>query len=99
MPDGTEHVVMTLNHVARASSGAVYNERRQLVPTTFAGEPRLTLGLIYDPSSRLSITLEPNSRIARETTLTHAPADDTRPRLRWGQWCREPSRPTWGSRR
>ena len=77
LPDGTEHVVTTLNHVARTSSGIIYNERRQLVPATFSGEPRLLSARIYDPSRRLNIDLDPFSRLARETTLTHAPA--TRP--------------------
>ena len=71
LSDGTEHVVMTMNHIARASSGVIYNERRSLVPVTFTGEPRLLEGHIYDPSSRRSIFLDPYTRLARETTLAH----------------------------
>ena len=74
LPDGSEHVVTTVNHVARASSGMIYNERRQLVPVSYTGEPRLLSARIYDPSSRRSIDLEPYGRIAREVTLTHEAA-------------------------
>jgi hypothetical protein len=74
LPDGSEHVVTTINHVARRSSGMIYNERRQLVPVTFLGEPRLLSGHIYDPSSRLSIFTEPMTRLAREQILTRPPA-------------------------
>ena len=71
LPDGSEHVVKTVNHVARASSGMIYNERRQLVPGDYTGTPRMLSALIYDPSRRLSISLDPHGRIAREVTLTH----------------------------
>jgi len=69
LPDGTEHVVMTINHVGRASSGMIYNERRQLVPVSFKGEPRLLAGHIYDPSSHLNTYFEPATRLARESIL------------------------------
>ena len=73
LEDGSEHVVTTMNHVARASSGVIYNERRVLVPAGFAGQPRVIESHVYDPSSHLSIFLDPYSRLARETTLAHAP--------------------------
>ena len=69
MPDGTEHVVTTTNHIARASSGRIYNERRVLVPATFKGEPRLLSAHIYDPSSRLSTFYTPQTHVARQMTL------------------------------
>src|SRR5580698_5662220 len=52
--DGNEHVVTTTEHIARASSGRIYNERRMFVTAEFKGTPRLLGFLIYDPSSRLS---------------------------------------------
>jgi hypothetical protein len=73
LPDGTEHVVTSVDHVARTSSGVIYNERRALVPVGFKDEPRLLGALIYDPNDRLSISLEPMSRLARERTLDHPP--------------------------
>ena len=44
--DGSEHVVTTTEHIARASSGRIYNERRVFVPAGFKGTPRL-LGFLH----------------------------------------------------
>jgi len=74
LPDGTEHVVTTVNHVARTSSGIIYNERRQLVPAGFKGTPRLLSGHIYNPSNHLSVFLDPMTHLARETILPGPPA-------------------------
>jgi hypothetical protein len=73
LPDGSINIRTTINHVARSSSGRIYNERRQLVPATFKGEPRLLSGHIYDPSNRLNIFYDPITRLARETVLTQPP--------------------------
>jgi len=67
--DGGEHIVTTTEHIARASSGRIYNERRMFVPADFKGTPRLLGFLIYDPSSRLSIRVDPMQHLAREVTL------------------------------
>lgn len=67
--DGSEHVVTTTERIARASSGRIYNERRMFVPADFKGTPRLLGFLIYDPSSRLSIRVDPMQHLAREVTL------------------------------
>ena len=67
--DGAEHIVTTTEHIARASSGRIYNERRMLVPADFKGTPRLLGFLIYDPSSRLSIRVDPMQHLAREVTM------------------------------
>jgi hypothetical protein len=69
MPDGSEHVVTTTNHIARASSGRIYNERRALRPAGLQGTPRLLSAHIYDPSSRQSIMINPDLHLAREVTL------------------------------
>ena len=74
LPDGTENVRTTTNHIARASSGRIYNERRQLMPPSFQGEPQLLSAHIYDPNSRLNIFLDPFRHLARESTLANAPA-------------------------
>src|SRR5271168_3492255 len=55
LPDGTENVRTTTNHIARDSSGRIYNERRALVPTSFKGEPRLLSAHIFNPADRLNI--------------------------------------------
>lgn len=74
LPDGSEHVVMTRNHIARSSSGRVRNERRRLVPATFQGEPRLLSVHLYDPSDRKSTFYDPATLLARETILPTPPA-------------------------
>jgi hypothetical protein len=79
LPDGTEHAVTTINHVARTSSGRIYNERRQLRPLGAPADPKnpepaLLGSHIYDPSSRLNIFLDPFSRLAREQVLEHPSA-------------------------
>jgi len=67
--DGSEHVVTTTEHIARTSSGRIYNERRMFVPADFKGTPRLLGFLIYDLSSRQSIRVDPAQHLAREVTL------------------------------
>ena len=74
LPDGSINTRTTTAHIARASSGRIYNERRQLVPTNFKGEPQLLSAHIYDPSSRLNIFYNPFQRIARETIFEAPPA-------------------------
>jgi hypothetical protein len=74
LPDGSVNTHTTTAHIARSSSGRIYNERRQLVSTNFRGEPMLLSAHIYDPSSRLNIFYNPFQRIARETILAHPPA-------------------------
>jgi hypothetical protein len=74
LPDGTTNIRTTVNHIARTSSGRIYNERRQLVSTAFKGEPILLSGHIYDPSSRLNIFVDPFTHLARETTLKRPPS-------------------------
>ena len=49
LPDGTEVITTTVNHIARDAQGRIYNERRRLVPTTFRGEPLLLEAHIFDP--------------------------------------------------
>jgi hypothetical protein len=73
LPDGSTNTHTTTAHIARSSSGRIYNERRQLVSTNFRGEPPLLSALIYDPSSRLSIFYNPFERIARERVLSRPP--------------------------
>ena len=74
LPDGSVNTRTTTALIARASSGRIYNERRQLVPATFKGQPALLSSHIYDPSSHLNIFCNPFQRIARETIFTEAPS-------------------------
>lgn len=76
LPDGTETIRMTINHIARDSSGRIYNESRRLVPSTFKGEPMLTSAHIFDPTTRHSIFYNPQLRLARDMVLQ--PTEATR---------------------
>ena len=80
LPDGTVNIRRTINHIARSSSGVIYNERRRLVSPSFQGEPRLLSSHIYDPQTRLSTFLNPETHIARQMVLPtppQAPANST----------------------
>ena len=79
LADGTEHVVTSINHVGRTSSGIIYNERRRLMPAGFKGEPRLIQGHIYNPSNHLNIFTNPITHLAIETILPHPPAQTPGP--------------------
>ena len=84
LPDGSVQIRKTINHIARQSSGRIYNERRQLVPPTFQAEPRLLSAHIYDPNTRLSTFLNPITHIAEDSTLKRppaAPANSVPPRI------------------
>jgi hypothetical protein len=74
LPDGSINTRTTTAHIARASSGRIYNERRQLVPANFRGEPALLSAHIYDPTNRLNIFYNPFQRLARESNLPQPPA-------------------------
>jgi hypothetical protein len=64
MPDGSIYTRRTINHIARNSAGVIYNERRKLVPPEFQGEPIILSWHIYDPQTRQSTFLVPQTRIA-----------------------------------
>ena len=73
LPDGSTRTRQTVNHIARNSAGTIYNERRQLVPPGYQGEPRLLSSHIYDPQTRVSTFLEPRTFLSRQTVLKQAP--------------------------
>jgi hypothetical protein len=71
LPDGTERIRTTTNHIARSASGRIYNERRLLVPATFKGLPPVLSAHTYDPGSHLSVVLEPREHLAKQVILAH----------------------------
>ena len=73
LPDGSVYTRRTINHIARNSSGIIYNERRKLMPPEFLGEPRILSSHIYDPQKRLNIFLDPKTHIAREAVASAPP--------------------------
>jgi hypothetical protein len=74
LPDGSLNIRTSTAHVARQSSGRIYNELRALEPSSFKGDPPLLSAHIYDPTTRLNIFLNPNSRLARESIFQRPPA-------------------------
>lgn len=68
---GTERVLQTTTHVARASSGLTYTERRSLLPASSTADARFIEGQLYDPATHRSTLYDPQTRIARMTTLAH----------------------------
>jgi hypothetical protein len=77
LDNGSEHIVTSTNHIARSSSGRIYNERRAMMPAGFKGTPRLLSAHIYDPSSRQSIFINPDLHLARSMTLRAPEATPT----------------------
>jgi hypothetical protein len=80
LPNGSVYTRRTVNHIARNSSGVIYNELRKLMPPEFQGEPRLNRSHIYDPQTRLSTFLTPETHIAQQVVLAaplSAPANST----------------------
>ena len=81
MPDGSTELRRTATHIARSSSGRIYNERRLLVPAAFQGQPRL-LGIhTYDPQSRISLTWTPFATVVHSVTLTGREVTERKPFL------------------
>jgi hypothetical protein len=71
LPDGTERIRTSSNHIARSASGRIYNERRMLVPVTFKGQSPLLGAHTYDPGNHLSVMLEPRTHLAKQVILAH----------------------------
>jgi|GEM_PF-1772688 len=71
LPDGTERIHTSTNHIARSASGRIYNERRVMMPVTFKGESMLLGAHTYDPNTHLSVVLEPRTHLAKQAILAH----------------------------
>ena len=74
LPDGSVRIRKTVNHIARQSSGRIYNERRELLAPGIEAEPRLISAHIYDPDTRLSTYLNPRTHIAQDIVLKRPPS-------------------------
>ena len=81
LPDGSTELRRAANHIARSSSGKIYNERRMLAPAAFQGQTRL-LGIhTYDPQTRVSLTWTPFATVVHSVTLTGRQAAERKPFL------------------
>lgn len=72
--DGSSDIKKTTENIARDSQGRIYNERRELVGTSFTGKPQLLSFHIFDPATRLSTFLDPSTHLARQATLPPRPS-------------------------
>jgi hypothetical protein len=80
LPNGSIYTRSTVNHIARNSLGVIHNEMRKLEPPEFHGEPPILSSRIYDPQTRLSTTLFPETHIGKHIVLSSkpvAPANST----------------------
>jgi hypothetical protein len=75
LPDGTTDRLKSVDHIARDSSGRIYNERHQLVPLNFTGTPPLFSSHIFDPATRTSTFLNLREHIARQSKQAGAGPD------------------------
>ncbi len=69
LPDGTSATRRSIAVIARDSRGRIYNERRQLLPSTFTGTPQVISSHIFDPETRISTFLNHYSHLARQQTV------------------------------
>jgi hypothetical protein len=67
LADGSSETKKSVNHIARDSQGRIYNERREMVPESFAGTPPLVSFHIYDPTTKLNTFLDPYTHIAHQS--------------------------------
>lgn len=69
LPDGTEHITTARNHLARSSSGRIYQERHPMAAVELLGKTPVLSEHIYDPNSRQSFMIFPMQHLARLVTL------------------------------
>ena len=69
LQDGAEYVTTARNHLARASSGRIYQERHPMASVDLLGKTPILSEHIYDPNNRQSIMLFPMRHLAREIYL------------------------------
>ena len=79
LPDGSTELRKTENHIARASNGSIYNERRMMVGVSYQGMPRLLSSHVYDPQTRVSITWNAHSDVAQSVTLSPRQVTERKP--------------------
>jgi len=83
LKDGSSFRRVTRGLIARDSEGRIRNERRQVVPASASQEPLLLEIHLYDPATGANLFLDPNTRVARQSTLAGPP--HTVPPLNWAQ--------------
>jgi hypothetical protein len=73
-PGGSARTLKTARQIGRDSQGRIYSELRALVPPSFTGTPQLLGIRLYDPQTRISTRLDPNTHIYWTSTVNRPPA-------------------------
>jgi hypothetical protein len=74
LKDGTRLNQKTLSAIARDGHGRIFNERRPLIPATEAATPPILSIHIYDPQTRMNTFIDPQHRVAWQSTLNRPPS-------------------------
>jgi hypothetical protein len=72
--DGTTLNRKTLSAIARDGHGRIFNERRPLIPASETATPPILSILVYDPQTRTSTFIDPQNRVAWQSTLNRPPS-------------------------
>jgi hypothetical protein len=74
LKDGTRLNQKTLSAIARDGRGRIFNERRPLIPATETATPPIITIHIYDPQTRMNTFMDPQKRVAWQSTLNRPPS-------------------------
>ena len=74
LKDGTTLNQKTLSAIARDGHGRIFNERRPMVPATETATPPILTIHIYDPQTRMNTFIDPQNRLAWQSTLNRPPS-------------------------
>lgn len=72
-PDGSRIELKTVRNIARDSQGRIHTESRQLLPSSSTTQPGVIRIHLYDPETRTSTVLDPQSRTYSTMTVNHPP--------------------------
>jgi hypothetical protein len=72
-PDGSIDSFKTLRDIHRDSRGRIYNESRRLLPASSTDTPQVVRILLYDPQTRISTVLFPQTRTFSSGTVNRPP--------------------------
>jgi hypothetical protein len=74
LPNGTTLNRKTLSAIARDGHGRIFNERRPLIPVSETATPPILSIHVYDPQTRTNTFMDPQSRVAWQSTLNRPPS-------------------------
>jgi hypothetical protein len=74
LKDGTTLNQKTLSAIARDRQGRIFNERRPLISASATPTPPILSIHIYDPQTRTTTFIDPQERVAWQSTLDRQPS-------------------------